>query len=438
MMEPLLSIRDCSKTFHNEGHKDISLLEDISFDLYPDEIVGIVGRAGSGKSSLLRIAAGLIPPTAGNIYWKDQALYGPTPHIGIVLQSFALFPWLSVAENVMLGLQAQRFPPPECETRAQRMIDLIGLGGYENAMPHELSKSMLLRASLARSLVMGPEVLLLDEPFADLDVLSAENLRTDLISLWTEKRLPTRSILIVTHNIEEAVLLCDRILLFSSNPGQIEHELEVPFMHPRNRNDLAYQGFVDHIYTILTRRTPIVSEAELPAEESGLRKMEAPPSVVLPAIPVTLLVGLLEAVAAAPFNGRADLPPLATSLQMSLDDLFAIGDSLHLLGLAELEDGDIILTDLGSRFVSCDHDGRKDMIGTSLLHTVPLIRQIRAALDEAPSHVIEKSTFLEAMRETMSSSYAAQTLQTAINWGRYGDLYDFDEETDRFRLIDPD
>lgn len=431
MQDTLLSIRNCLQIYQKQSSTDLPVLEDVSLEIRSGEIVGLVGRSGSGKSTLLRIASGLIPPNAGEIMWKGEALTGPTPDIAMVFQSFALFPWLTVQQNIVLGLEAKRLSRGECDERCDDAIDLMGLNGYENALPKELSGAMQQRVGLARALIMRPDLLLMDEPFAALDMLTAENLRTDLIELWSEKKLPTRAMMLVTHNVEEAVLMCDRILLFSSNPGRVSYELVVPFPHPRNRDDADFRHFVDHIYTLMTRRAPLISEATM---ENTVATPHHPVPMVLPPIPINVLVGLLETLAAAPLNGRADLPHLAERLQMALDDLFPLGESLQLLDLAELEDGDILVTEAGLRFVSSDQEERREIMRTALLHHVPLIRSIRAVLDERTGHRTGAGRFREELEETMSPGYAEQTLTTATNWARYTELFDFDEEADQFML----
>jgi len=432
MQEDLISIRHCRQAYHKESAADLVVLDDVSLDLHAGEIVGLLGRSGSGKSTLLRIISGLIKPSSGQVLWRGEPLQGPAPGIAMVFQSFALFPWLTVRDNVELGLKARGMKVLEREKRADEAIDLIGLGGYENAYPRELSGGMCQRVGLARALVVHPDLLLMDEPFSSLDVLTAENLRTDLIELWSEQKLPVKSMLIVTHNIEEAVLMCDRILMFSSNPGRVAHELKVPFAHPRNREDPKFRHFVDQIYTLMTRRAPIVSEADSPGQASP----PPPLSVVLPELPVNVMVGLLETLAAEPMNGRADLPMVAEKLQLALDDLFPLCESLQLLELAELEDGDILLTEEGVRFVNAELDDRKEIMRSALLHAVPLVRSIRAVLDERPNHIADASRFRTELEETMSPDYASQTLQTAIGWARYAELFDFDEEADQFQLED--
>ncbi|HEX4172071.1 MAG TPA: ABC transporter ATP-binding protein, partial [Acetobacteraceae bacterium] len=235
----LLEVRSCKQAYHKEANTELVVLENVDLTLHDGEMVALLGRSGSGKSTLLRIVAGLLQPTAGEVLWRDRPVRGPAEGVAMVFQSFALFPWLTVRENVEIGLEARGVPRSERQERAEGAIDLIGLGGFENAYPKELSGGMRQRVGLARALVVHPDLLLMDEPFSALDVLTAENLRTDLIDLWSEGKLPVRAVLMVTHNIEEAVLMCDRILVFSSSPGRVSSELRVPFPHPRNRLDLA-------------------------------------------------------------------------------------------------------------------------------------------------------------------------------------------------------
>ncbi|MCE2566222.1 AAA-associated domain-containing protein [Komagataeibacter sp. FNDCF1] len=431
----LVRIVNCRQAYHKESATDLVVLDGVNLSIRSGEIVGLLGRSGSGKSTLLRIIAGLLPPTSGEVIWKGRKLEGPADGISLVFQSFALFPWLTVQKNVELGLEAQGVAPAEREKLAEDAIHLIGLGGYENAYPKELSGGMRQRVGLARALVVRPDLLLMDEPFSALDVLTAENLRTDLVELWAEKKLPIQSILLVTHNIEEAVLMCDRILIFSSNPGRVAYELQVPFEHPRNREDMAFRQFVDRIYALMTRRAPLVSEADMTDPDMKHVQITAD-AVALPALPINTIVGMMETLAADPLHGRADLPLLASRLQLELDDLFPLGESLQLLGFAELEDGDILLTPEGLRFVQSEHDTRKTILRASMLHNLPMVRTIRAVLDERPNHRASAERFRDELEDSMSPDYARQTLQTLIGWARYAELFDFDEEADQLFLED--
>ncbi|MDE2582301.1 MAG: ATP-binding cassette domain-containing protein, partial [Rhodospirillales bacterium] len=339
---PLLAVRGCRQAYHKDANADLLVLDNVALDLREGEMVALLGRSGSGKSTLLRIIAGLLRPTAGEVLWHGRALDGPPEGVAMVFQSFALFPWLTVQENVELGLEARGIPRAERTRRALEAIDLIGLDGFENAYPKELSGGMRQRVGLARALVVHPDLLLMDEPFSALDVLTAETLRTDLIDLWSERKLPLKSILMVTHNIEEAVLMCDRILVFSSNPGRVAHEMTVPFPHPRNRLDLDFREMVDDIYAVMTRRpSPRATAAATPPA----------PSIATPLqrVGTNLMAGMMETLAGEPYNGRADLPALANALQYEVDELLPLGETLQLLHFAVLAEGDILLDEPGRR-----------------------------------------------------------------------------------------
>lgn len=420
----LLQVRGVRQAYHKGATADVVVLDGVDLSLREGEIVGLLGRSGSGKSTLLRIVAGLLRPTRGEVLWRGRPLRGPAEGVAMVFQSFALFPWLTVRQNVELGLEARRVPRAERERRAEEAIDLIGLGGYERVYPKELSGGMRQRVGLARALVIHPDLLLMDQPFSELDVLTAETLRTDLIDLWSEGKLPVRSVLMVTHNIEEAVLMCDRILVFSANPGRVSSELRVPFAHPRNRLDPAFRRMVDDIYALMTRRAAAPRVAPAGA---GLAMQLHPVST-------NLLSGLLETLAGPPYAGRADLPALAEALQLELDELLPLGETLQLLGFAVLEEGDIRLLDRGRRFVDADTDARKAFFGEALRANVPLVAQIRRVLEERPNHRAAAVRFRDELEDFMSPDYAEGTLRAAVSWGRYAELYGYDEDADQFFL----
>ncbi len=425
----LLEVRGCRQAYHKEASADLVVLEDVELKLREGEIVALLGRSGSGKSTLLRIVSGLLKPTAGEVLWRGTALTGPADGVAMVFQSFALFPWLTVQENVELGLEARGVSRVEREKRAEQAIDLIGLGGFESAYPKELSGGMRQRVGLARALVVYPDLLLMDEPFSALDVLTAETLRTDLIDLWSDGKLPVKSVLMVTHNIEEAVLMCDRILVFSSNPGRVANELTVPFPHPRNRLDPAFRQMVDDIYALMTRRPAAVPKAAAEAPVSPL-------AMPLQRVGTNLMSGLLETLAAQPYNGRADLPALAGSLQYEVDDLLPLGETLQLLRFALVEEGDIMLTDGGRLFVNADTDERKRLFAEALRAHVPLVAMIRQVLDERWNHRASAVRFRDELEDHMSPEYADDTLRTVIGWGRYAEIFSYDEEAEQFSLED--
>jgi NitT/TauT family transport system ATP-binding protein len=428
-MDTLLEVTSCRQAYHKDASADLVVLDDVNLSLREGEIVALLGRSGSGKSTLLRIVSGLLRPTAGSVTWRGKPLTGPADGVAMVFQSFALFPWLTVQENVELGLEARGVARAEREKRAEAAIDLIGLGGFESAYPKELSGGMRQRVGLARALVVHPDLLLMDEPFSALDVLTAETLRTDLIDLWSDKRLPVKSVMMVTHNIEEAVLMCDRILVFSSNPGRVASELHVPFPHPRNRLDPAFRQMVDEIYALMTRRPkPQPQEAAAPPAH--------PLAMPLPRVGINLMSGLMEAVAAEPYHGRADLPALAGSLQYEVDDLLPLGETLQLLHFAHLEEGDILLTDNGRAFVNADVDGRKALFAEAIRAHVPLVNVIRQVLDERWNHRASAVRFRDELEDHMSPDYADDTLRTVVGWGRYAELFSYDEEAEQFNLED--
>jgi NitT/TauT family transport system ATP-binding protein len=435
--ELLVRVEGCRQSYHKEASADVIVLDDVNLSLRQGEIVGLLGRSGSGKSTLLRIVSGLLKPTAGEVRWRGKLLDGPAEGVAMVFQSFALFPWLTVEENVELGLEAQGVPRAERHSRAEDAIDLIGLGGYENAYPKEMSGGMRQRVGLARALVVHPDLLLMDEPFSALDVLTAETLRTDLIELWSEGRLPVQSILIVTHNIEEAVLMCDRILVFSSNPGRVASELLVSFPHPRNRLDPAFRQMVDDIYALMTRR-PVEPPKPQVAERGAVAVAPQRTTEPLPTVSTNLMAGLMETIAGEPYNGRADLPALANAFQMEADELLPIGEALQLLGFAVFEEGDIGLTDNGRGFVEAETDERKELFASAARLHVPLIAQIKQVLEERWNHRAPALRFRDELEDHMSPDYAAATMRVVISWGRYGELFGYDQEADQFTLEDED
>jgi len=424
---PLLEVRNCRQAYHKEASADLIVLDDVNLTLNQGEIVALLGRSGAGKSTLLRIIAGLLRPTEGQVLWRGAPLLGPAEGVAMVFQSFALFPWLTVRENVELGLEARGVARAEREKRAEAAIDLIGLGGFESAYPRELSGGMRQRVGMARALVVDPDLLLLDGPFSALDVLTAENMRTDLIDLWVDGKLPAKAMLLVTHNIEEAVLMCDRVLVFASNPGRVAHEVRIPFPHPRNRLDPAFRQMVDDIYALMTRRIVEPRAAAVPVD---------PLAMALQRVGINEMAGLMEALAGQPYSGRADLPALAAALQYEVDELLPLGETLQLLHFARLEEGDLILTETGRRFVDADTDDRKSLFGSALRAHVPLVGLIRQVLDERWNHRAAAVRFRDELEDHMSPDYAEATLRTVIGWGRYAEIYSYDEEGEQFSLDD--
>jgi NitT/TauT family transport system ATP-binding protein len=426
----LLEVQDVRMAY-GLGGKGPLVLDGVNVVIEEGEIVSLLGRSGSGKSSLLRIIAGLLKPTNGRALWQGETVSGPYPGVAMVFQSFALFPWLTVEENVELGLEARRTPAAERERRASEAIDLIGLGGFEGAYPKELSGGMRQRVGFARALVVHPELLLMDEPFSALDVLTAETMRTDIIDLWIEGRLPIRSVLMVTHNIEEAVLMSDRILILSSNPGRIMAEIKITLPHPRNRDDPRFRQQVDDIYGRMTAR--------ISGDKGGERGGQGFPGLgvgmSLPPVSTNELAGLMETLSGSP-DGRADLPALAEELNFEVDDLFPIAETLQLLRFAEVAQGDIQLTAAGRRFADGDLEDRKRLFAEHLIAYVPLAALIKRVLDERPNHRARAARFSEELEDFMSEDYAEETLKAVVDWCRFAELFTYDEADQTFALED--
>jgi NitT/TauT family transport system ATP-binding protein len=426
----LLDIHGVCRSFPKGSGEDLLVLEKVDLTIHSGEIVGLLGRSGSGKSTLLRIIAGLIAPSSGDARCRGETIVGPPNGVSMVFQSFALFPWLTVLQNVELGLEALGIDSTVRRTRALAAIDLIGLDGFESAYPKELSGGMRQRVGFARALVVHPDLLLMDEPFSALDVLTAETLRTDLVDLWTEGRLPIKSVLMVTHNIEEAVLMCDRILVFSSNPGRVAAEIKVDMPHPRNRLDPAFRQLVDSIYARMTKRAEpkVAATGGIPGTGVGM---------VLHHVSSNVLSGMIETLAAPPYNGHADLPVLAGALQFEADEILHLGESLQLLRFAQLSEGDLMLTEAGKRFANLETDARKKMFAQHLTEYVPVVGLIRRVLDERPSHVAPGARFRNELEDYMSEEDADDTLKTIVSWGRYAELFAYDEQSETFSLENP-
>jgi NitT/TauT family transport system ATP-binding protein len=420
---PLLRAISVNKTYRTPDHAGRLVLERVDFTLREGEIVAILGKSGSGKSTFLRILAGLVAPSGGRVEYRGAPVDGPVQGVAMVFQSFALFPWLTVLGNVELGLEAQGVSAAERRRRAVDAIDLIGLDGFESAYPKELSGGMRQRVGFARALVVNPDILLLDEPFSQLDVLTAETLRNDLSDLWMESRIPTKGILMVSHNIEEAVEMADRILIFQSDPGRISAEVPVPLARPRDWESAQFRQIVDQVYTLLTTVPGRDGRRGAKLEPIGFGHR-------LPDAAVQQLSGLVERLTEPPYNGRADLPHLADEENLDVDELFPLIDFMQLLGWAHVSSGDIELTASGRAYAAADMLPRKQMFAEVLLKHVPLAAHIRRVLDERPGHRAPAARFLRELEDHLSEEEAERVLETVINWGRHAEIfaYDYDDE----------
>jgi len=421
---PIIELDKVCMSYTKPSGIPLPILADIDLKVRAGEIVGLLGRSGSGKSTLLRIAAGLIKPSSGRVIYRGEPLRGPTQGISVVFQTFALYPWLTVIDNVELGLDALRVSTEEARKRATSAIEMIGLDGFQSALPRELSGGMKQRVGFARALVSEPTLLLMDEPFSALDVLTAETLRTDFLDLWVGRQLTIKAVLMVTHNIEEAVMMCDRILVLGASPAHIVTSVSVPLPHPRDRVDPAFRAIVGEIYAVLTARLVDAMDTSS-ANHGGL-------ALCLPDVSSHRLDGFMDKIAAASSAGYVDLAMIAASLMEKVDDLLPIAGAAHILEFAELRNGSMRLTAAGRVFAQAGDDGRKRLFREHLVQFVPLIAHIREVLDERGDHQAPRERFELELQDHLNQHDADRTLRTAIDWGRYAGLFSYDDHTRRF------
>lgn len=416
------------KSFQTADGSQRCVLENVDLKINDREIIALLGKSGSGKSTLLRIIAGLVPADTGKTLYQESPVYGPISGISMVFQSFALFPWLTVQQNVELGLEAKGMKALERERLADAMLELIGLAGFGNALPRELSGGMKQRVGIARALVTNPDILLMDEAFSALDVLTGENLRNDIMDLWLQRQISTKAILIVSHNIEEAVMMADRILIFSSDPGRVKHEIKVNIPHPRSADSSEVRQLVDEVYTLMTKG------GELNPDHLQLAMADDSLGYRLPTTDVARLEGILELLSAEPFMGHADLPQLAEESELSDNDLFPIYEILSLLDLVKIAEGDISLTNLGQKYIQAEQSERQDIFKVQLVSRIPLLKYIQTELMQHEEHELSERYFTKMLEEYMKPDEAVRVLHVAIELGRYGELFEYDFHTGRLTL----
>ncbi len=424
---PIIEARQIEKRFARAGGGDVQVIAPTDLTISEGMIVAMLGPSGSGKSTLLRMLTGLAQPSSGEVFWHGKPLEEAHPSVAIVFQSFALFPWLTVMENVEAALLARGMEQAERHSRALRTLSSVGLKGFENAYPKELSGGMRQRVGFARALAVEPEILFMDEPFSALDVLTAETLRGDLMELWLEKKMPTKSIFIVTHNIEEAVLLADRVIVLGRNPARIRADFKVPLTQPRDRAAAEFLVYVDYIYKLMTD----------PEREAGPLRFtpqgaKAAPSMLPHARPGGI-AGFVELVADR--GGKEDLYHVAEDLQMEVDDLLPIAEAARLLGFAKLERGDVLLTPQGKAFAEGEIAERQNFFKAAVLEHVPLLQQMNSALASKTDHAMPLEFFRDVLDERFSAEETQRQIETALDWGRYSGIFAYDSETDR--LVTP-
>ncbi len=429
---PIIEARKLEKFYPQPGGGRVQVIAATDLAVYPGQIIALLGPSGCGKSTLLRMLTGLAPASAGTVYWHGQPVRGEAPNVSIVFQSFALFPWLTVIENVEAPLEARGMPPIERHKRALRIIDAVGLDGFETAYPKELSGGMKQRVGVARALVVEPEVLFMDEPFSALDVLTAETLRGELLELWLDHKIPTRAIFIVTHNIEEAVVLGDRIIVLGRNPAHIHADFMVDIPHPRDRKAARFVELVDAIYRVLTQ--PDHKGEVVPARVYAPGATGRPKAIMLPHTRPGGMAGLLEILVDQ--GGRADLRRLAEELSLEVDALLPTVDTAVLLGLLRIEEGNAVITPDGQAFAQADIQARKAIFRKAALANVPLLRQMEQALKAKSNRTLSEEFFRDLLDEHFSEEESRRQLETAIQWGRYAEIFDYDAATGKLTLTE--
>jgi len=420
LVPAFLDLEHISQVYGTNRHRFVAL-ENVNFRMHEGEFVALLGPSGCGKSTLLRIITGLQRPTDGRVWYRGAPVSGINPHTTIVFQSFALFPWLTVQQNVEVALLARGVPPDLSAKRAEAFVDKVGLDGFETAFPRELSGGMRQKVGFARALAVEPELLCLDEPFSALDVLSADALRGELLELWTSGTMPTKAILLVTHNIEEAVWLADRIVVMEKEPGRVVTEVEVSLPQPRRRKSLPFLQMVDQVYAILAGQT------QPEHIEMGTAPGQAGRTRALPYTTISELAGLLEHLHEAP-QQRADIYQLAKDLKVELNALLPLTEAAELLGFATIAQGDITLTPLGETFAEASIQARKEIFATRI-RRLPLFQWLLSMLQAADTHQLEKDVLTTALELDFPADEAARQVEVAINWGRYAELLAYNDRT---------
>jgi NitT/TauT family transport system ATP-binding protein len=434
MPEAIIQASKVEKFYGEHNQSTVPVIAPTDLAVEPGQILALLGPSGSGKSTLLRMLTGLTQPSAGDVLWHGKPICDCSPNVAIVFQSFALFPWLTVFENVEAPLKARGVNAFERRKRSLKILDTVGLDGFEQAYPKELSGGMKQRVGFARALVVEPEVLFMDEPFSALDVLTAENLRSELLELWGKKAIPTKAIFIVTHNIEEAVLLADRIIVLGKNPGVIRTDFTLSMPRPRDRKSSEFTGYVDYIYKVLTT-TPCHPEIPLQPPHGPIVPYSAPTRVhqMLSHARPGGIAGLLELIDESP-NGREDIYRLADQLSFEIDDLLPIVDAAQLLGFLKVEEGDVQITPEGHEFANAEILRQKELFRQAVLSHVTILRQIVRTLEAKKDHSAPEELFHDLLDEHFSEEEAKRQLETAINWGRYAELFEYDAVRQRLYL----
>ena len=432
MNDNLIEVQSISQGFVKSDGQLQRILDKISFNLKDGEILAILGKSGCGKSTLLKIIADLAVPTRGKVKFNNEVKDGSLT-VSMIFQSFALFPWLTVLENVELGLEALDIPAAERRARALDAINLIGLDGFESAMPRELSGGMKQRVGFARALAVGAEALLMDEPFSALDVLTSDTLKNDFLELWVTKKTGIRSVIIVTHSIEEAVMMADRVLILAPNPGRLVTELPITLKRPRNFQTPEFRKMVDMIYGEMASAGAKAEDAE--DKKKRVKEHDITEHLIFSS--PSQLAAITSTLIQVPYNGSGDLAALVKSSNIKTFDMIHIADSLITLKLATMSNGHIKLTKLGKTFGEGDVEGRKAIFSRQLLANVPLAAYIVNVLNERPDNKAPKLRFQTHLEDHLPHEQAALALKAITVAGRYAEVFSYDDNKQMFSLDNP-
>lgn len=423
----LARLENVSKSYSAPGGHKVETLTGINLTVREGEFIALLGQSGSGKSTILRIMAGLVPASNGYVFSNEQLLENVNPHMSIVFQSFALFPWLTVAENVRMGLTKRKLEPEEQDQEIEKALDLVGLGGHDNAYPKELSGGMRQRVGFARALVAHPDILAMDEPFSALDILTAKNLRSEIVNIWRQQNNIFKTAFMVTHSISEAVSMASRILIISSNPGRIAYEIENTLPYPRNEKSLQFRQMVDKIHDLITEVNMPDAPKESPRAWTGSESKER--IELLPHVEAHRVIGLLEILDAD--KGTTDIFELSAQMKVEFAETIAIAKAAEILGFVETPEHDVLLTSLGTRLVHAEAEERTKIFGSQIKR----LQLFKVLFHEMTSEEhFSKEQMAEVIAKQAPFENASKIVATMLDWGRFADILDYDMARDQFVL----
>lgn len=430
-MRELLTLERISHRFILDKGRELQVLKNINVSVHDREIVAFLGPSGCGKTTTLKIMAGLLQPTEGKVVVHGRQLTGINQRLSFVFQNFALLPWYTVDQNVAIGLQNKGFTDRQIRMRVNQCVEMVGLGGFEEAYPRELSGGMRQRVGIARALAMKPEILCLDEAFSSVDVLTAENLRSEVIDIWKEKSKAVKSVLLVTHNISEAVVMAQRIFVYGADPGHIRTVLNNPLPYPRDPKDPKFQELVDVIHAVITEAL-IPEEAEKPAQvqPSWYQGLEN-----LPPVGPTEVIGLLDVLDTA--GGKMDIFKLATETASEFGHCLAVAKTAELLDFIDTPRQSVVFTDLGRRFVKADTPERKDLFSAQV-RGLRIFQTLLTWLDESPEKEISREEVVSRLQSFFPNEKLDKLFDTLVAFGRYAEVLSYNAKLALLTLPRPE